>query len=266
MFGGFTVDVSLSQSATGETAGTRSQVSSLVTSALILATVIVLAPLFRNLPNTILAAIVIASVLGLINVSEIRRYAATRRTDAVVAIVALVGVVTTTVLVGLVIAVMLSLVFLLYRASRPTVEIMGPLARLPGTYVALERHPKAAAIPGLLMLRIDEPLYFFNASAARDSVLAATDANEPPPVAVLIDLGATADFDITTLDLMDTLVRDLQDRSIDVMLAQVKGPVRDRMRRSGLMDLVGEERVYLSVEAAVEAYRTRSGQPEPPPA
>ena len=116
------------------------------------------------------------------------------------------------------------------------------------------------------MLRIDEPLYFFNASAARDSVLAATDANEPPPVAVLIDLGATADFDITTLDLMDTLVRDLQDRSIDVMLAQVKGPVRDRMRRSGLMDLVGEERVYLSVEAAVEAYRTRSGQPEPPPA
>ena len=265
IFGGFTVDVSLSQSATGEAAGARSQVSSLITSGLVLATAIVLAPLFRNLPSAILAAIVIASVLGLINVDEVRRYFATRRTDAILAIVALVGVVTTTVLVGLVIAVFLSLVLLLYRASRPTVEVMGPLARLPGTYVALERHPKARPIPGLLMLRVDGPLYFFNASAARDAVLAATDAAEPRPTAVLIDLGATADFDITTLDLVDTLVRDLQERSVDVLLAQVKGPVRDRMRRSGLMDVVGEERVYLSVEAAVASFRERTRRPERTP-
>ena len=266
VFGGFAVDVSFSQTATAEAAGARSQVASLATAGLVLATVILLAPLFQNLPITILAAIVIASVIGLVNVRELRRYARTRRTDAIVALVALVGVVTTTVLIGLVIAALLSLVLLLYRASRPTVEVMGRLARLPGTYVAVDRHPKAEPIPGLIMLRIDEPLYFFNANAARDAVLAAVSASEPPPAVILIDLGASGDFDITALDLMDTLIGDLQGRGFEVVLAQVKGPVRDRMRRSGLMERVGVERVFLSVEAAVDAYRARTGQPEPPPA
>ena len=116
------------------------------------------------------------------------------------------------------------------------------------------------------MLRVDEPLYFFNANAARESVLGAVGATAPPPAVILIDLGASGDFDITTLDLMDTLIDDLQKRSFEVVLAQVKGPVRDRMRRSGLMERVGEDRVFLSVEAAVDAYRARTGQPEPPPA
>ncbi len=258
LFGGFTVDASLSQSATAEVAGVKSQLASLLTAGLILATVVFLAPIFKNLPNAVLGAIVIASVLGLMDVSELRRYAASRRTDLFLALVALVGVITTTVLVGLGIAVLLSLSMLLYRASRPYVAVLGKVGDSHATYGDLERHPDATSIPGLLMLRIDAPLYFFNANVARTTVLAAVARADPRPAAVLLDIGATADFDVTTADAVRQLLGDLHDQSVDVLLAQVKGPVRDRMRRSGLMEAAGEERVYLSVAAAVEDFRRRT--------
>jgi high affinity sulfate transporter 1 len=259
LFGGFTVDVSLSQSATAEAAGARSQLSSLITAGLILATAVVLAPLFKDLPNAVLGAIVIAAVLGLMDVAELRRYAAARRTDLALALVALVGVVTTTVLVGLAIAVLLSLMLVLYRASRPYVAVLGKVGGEHATYGDIERHPHAEAIPGLLMLRLDAPLYFFNANVARAAILDAVARSDPAPVAVLLDIGATADFDITAGDVIRQLAGDLHDRSLDLLLAQVKGSVRDRMRRTGLMELVGEDRVYLSIAAAVEDFRQRSG-------
>ena len=258
LFGGFTVDASLSQSATGEAAGTRSQLSSIITAVLIFATAVLLAPLFKNLPNAVLGAIVIAAVLGLMDVDELRRYAATRRTDFILAMVALVAVVTTTVLVGLVIAVLLSLMLVLYRASRPYVARLGRLSGERATFVDLERHPEADAISGLLMLRIDAPLYFFNVNVARTAILEAVAGSDPKPSAVLLDIGATADFDVTTADTIRQLITELHDQSIEVMLAQVKGPVRDRMRRMDMMVMVGEDRVHLSVAAAVEDYRRRS--------
>ena len=258
LFGGFTVDASLSQSATGEAAGTRSQLSSIITAVLIFATAVLLAPLFKNLPNAVLGAIVIAAVLGLMDVDEMRRYAATRRTDFILAMVALVAVVTTTVLVGLVIAVLLSLMLVLYRASRPYVARLGRLSGERATFVDLERHPEADAISGLLMLRVDAPLYFFNVNVARTAILEAVAGSDPKPSAVLLDIGATADFDVTTADTIRQLITELHDQSIEVMLAQVKGPVRDRMRRMDMMVMVGEDRVHLSVAAAVEDYRRRS--------
>jgi SulP family sulfate permease len=257
LFGGFTVDASLSQTATAESAGARSQLSSIVTAALILLTAVLLAPLFADLPNAVLAAIVIAAVLGLMDVAELRRYAGSRRTDLILALVALVGVVSTTVLTGLAIAVVLSLTMMLYRASRPHIALLGDLGGEPPTYADVERHPAARPVPGLLMLRVDAPLYFFNVNVARSAVLDAVAARDPAPTAVLLDIGATADFDITTVDTIRQLIGDLRERSTAVLLAQVKGPVRDRMRRTGLMDAAGEDHVFLSVGTAVEAYRHR---------
>jgi MFS superfamily sulfate permease-like transporter len=149
LFGGFTADASLSQTATAETAGAKSQVSSLVTSGLILATALFLAPLFENLPNAVLGAIVITAVLGLIDLGEIRRYWAWRRTDFLLAMAAMVGVLLTTVLIGMLIAVALSIAFVLYRASRPHIAALG---RIPGpraTYADLSRHPDAKPVPDL---------------------------------------------------------------------------------------------------------------------
>ena len=170
MFGGFTTDASLSQTATAESAGARSQLASIVTAVLILATAVFLAPAFANLPNAVLGAIVIAASLSLMDVTEMRRYWAWRRTDFTIALVALIGVVLTTVLIGLIIAVLLSVMFLLYRASRPYVASLGRIPGYRSTFGDLFRHPEAEPIPGLLVLRLDAPLYFFNANVARTQI------------------------------------------------------------------------------------------------
>ncbi len=259
LFGGFTADASLSQTATGEAAGTRTQLSSIIASGLILATVVVLAPLFRNLPNSVLAAIVITSVLGLMDVAELRRYLGLRRTDFAISIVAIIGVVTTTVLVGLSIAVALSLVSLLYRASRPDVVVLGRMPSRTSAYANIERHPDAIQVPATLILRLDAPLYFFNANVARDQMYALIRKEANQPDVLVLDIGATGDLDVTTLDMVREVVVHLSALGIDVRLAQVKSPVRDRMRRNGLLDLIGDDHVYLSVADAV---RDRPGPAE----
>ena len=244
LFGGFTTDASLSQSATAEAAGTRSQLSSLVTAALVLATLVVLAPLFSNLPNAVLAAIVVTGVLSLMDVPEMRRFYAVRRTDFLVALTAIVGVVTTTVLIGLFIAVVLSLVSLLYRASRPYIAVLVELPGRPGTFADGSRHPDGRSIPGLVIARLDAPLYFFNANVARSEILALIERADPRPTGLILDLGATGDLDTTTSDALAELVARLHEEEVALLLAQVKGPVRDRMGRSGLIDAIGEARLY----------------------
>ena len=253
IFGGFVVDASLSQSATGEAAGARTQLASLLTSALILGTAIVLAPLFADLPKAVLAAIVITSVLSLVDLDELRRYWALRRTDLILALTALVGVIATSALVGMVIAVMLSLAVILYQASRPYIAHLGLLPGKPKSYGDFSRHPRARAVPGVLILRPEVPMTFVNSGVAKDQIVAAVRAARPQPTVLVLDLSATADLDIATIDMFAELIAFLRDLGITLRLAQVRGTVRDRMRRSGLMASVGETNVYLAMVAAVEA-------------
>ncbi len=255
LFGGFTTDASLSQTATADSAGAKSQLSSLITSGLVLATALVLAPLFADLPNAVLGAIVIAAVLGLMDIAEMRRYWAWRRTDFLIALTAMIGVLLTTVLAGMVIAVILSVAFVLYRASRPYIAALGRMPGQRSTYGDLSRHPDATPVEGLVIVRIDAPLYFFNANVAQAQIMELISATIPPPRAVLLDLGATADLDVTTGDMLAVLLDDLQVHGVELLLAQVKGPVRDRLHRTGLMARIGEENVYLSIPAGVAAYR-----------
>ncbi len=257
LFGGFTTDASLSQTATAETAGAKSQLASLVTAALILATALLLAPLFANLPNAVLGAIVIAAVLGLIDVGEMRRYWRWRRTDFLIAMTAMVGVLLTTVLAGMVIAVILSVAFVLYRASRPYVAALGRMPGYRATFADVARHPEAEPVPGLIIVRLDAPLYFFNANVAKAQILDLVAARQAEAHGVLVDLAATADLDVTTTDMLFELVADLRSRSVEVLLAQVKGTVRDRLRKTGLMDRLGEDRVYLSIGSAVTDFQRR---------
>jgi MFS superfamily sulfate permease-like transporter len=251
LFGGFIVDGSLSQTATGEAAGGRTQLSSLVTSALILLTALLLAPLFAALPMATLGAVVIAAVLSLIDVDELVRYWRWRRTDALLAVAALIGVATTDVLAGLVIAVLLSLLLMLYRASRPYLAVLGRLPGEPAVYADQARHPEARSVPGLLVLRLDAPLYFFNANVARSQILGLLDGEADAPRVVVLDIGATADVDVTTTDTIAQLVTDLEQRHVSLALAQAKGKVRERLARTGLLDRIAGEHIHLSVAEAV---------------
>lgn len=250
LFGGFTVDASFSQSATGEAAGNRTQAASLITAALVLATAIVLAPIFTNLPTSVLAAIVIASVVSLINLAELRRYLAWRRTDFLLAMTALGGVVFTTALTGMAIAVALSLLAILYQASRPYIAVLGRIPGRPPVYADAGRHVTAEPVEGFLVLRPNVPLTFVNADVAKDQIMALI-AHEEAPDGLVVDIGATADLDVATTDMLAGLHVELTGRGIDLRLAQVRGSVRDRMRRTGLMTTIGEDHCYLSVEAAI---------------
>ncbi len=170
LFQGFTIDASLSQTATAEQAGGRTQLSSLVSALLIILTVVFLAGIFKNLPNAVLAVVVMNSVISLMDVKELRRYYALRRTDFVIALAALFGVVLTDVLTGLVIAVVLSLIFIVYRASRPHIALLGRAPGSPTEFGDLQRHPEYEQIPGLMIVRLDAPLYFLNAGVAQTMI------------------------------------------------------------------------------------------------
>jgi sulfate permease, SulP family len=252
IFGGFAVDASMSQTAAGEASGVKTQLSSLITSGLVLVTALFIAPLFHDLPKTVLAAIVIASALGLIDVGELRRYLRWRRTDFLLALTAMIGVILTTALVGMVIAVILSLLAILYQASRPYIAVLGRLPGEPPSFGDLERHPGARPMPGLLILRPNVPLTFVNASVAKDQIMAMIGAAAEPPKVVVLSISATADLDVATIDMFNELIEELGRRSIELRLAQARGTVRDRMRRTGLMDTLGEQQVFLSVSTAVE--------------
>jgi len=259
LFQGITIDMSLSSTATGEEAGERTQLSSLVSAGLILAVVVFLAPLLRNLPTAVLGAIVLTSILGLFNFKELRRYYRQRKTDFALALTALVGVIASDVMTGLALAVLLSLVMLLYRASRPYIALEGK--RASGEYGDMGRHPDAQPIPGLVILRLDAPLYFFNANVARTQILGQTKV-EPRPQAILLDLGASADLDIGTSDMMRDLTSDLRQAGTELLFAQVRGSVRERMRVTGLYDHIGEDHIFLSVDAAVQSFQMRRVQPQ----
>jgi SulP family sulfate permease len=260
LFQGITIDMSLSNTASGEAAGERTQLASLVSAGVILAVVVFLAPLLRNLPSAVLGGIVLSSILGLFNFEEFKRYYAQRKTDFVLACTALVGVIATSVMTGLAFAVLLSLIMLLYRASRPYIASMG--LRPSGEFGDLDRHPDCQRIPGLVILRLDAPLYFFNANVARTQILAQA-AVDPKPQAILLELGASADLDIGTADMLRALCSDLRDTQIDLLFAQIRSSVRDRMVKTGLLEHIGEDHVYASIAAAVTAFQARPVPAEP---
>lgn len=275
LLGGFTVDASVSSMATGEAAGSKSQVSSLVMAAGLLLTVLFLSPLFTNLPQAILAAIIITAVISLVDLGEWRRYVQWRKTDALIALVATLGVLLTDVLEGLVIAALVSVVILLYSASRPAIARLGRLPGPEGNFVDRDRHPDAVAVEGLLMMRLDTPLYYFNATTVSDRVLAAVDEAEAHPRAVLLDIEATIELDVTTSDALYALAGALEDRDTRLVIVHAKGLVRDRMQKVGLAQRLGPHGMYPTEPIAVaalqglaewqdadaEADQVRGGQP-----
>jgi MFS superfamily sulfate permease-like transporter len=222
-------------------------------SGLVLLTVLFLAPLFTNLPQAILGAIVISSVMGLLDVKELRRYRAVRRIDFWLALLALFGVLLTDVLTGLAIAVIMSLLMVLYRASRPSIVVVGRVPGEPGAYSDIARNPDNEQIPGLIIFRMDAPLYFFNSNVAHTQISGRIDATDPPPKAILLDIGATNDLDVASLDTVGEMVEDFRRRGLEVGLVHVRGGVRDRLRKTPAMDTIGADHIFMSIEAGVQA-------------
>lgn len=257
LFQGFAVDASLSRSATADAAGVKTQASNLLALALVLITIVALSPLFQNLPDAALAAIIVVSVAGLVDVGELRRLYDLDKADLLLAVISLAGVLLLGILEGLGLAVVAGLVALVRRGQRPNTAVLG---RVTGEededygFRDVERHRQADTFPGLVIFRFQAELFFANANYFRDQIREAIDEAEPPVRAVLVDAGAISHIDTTGTDMLAELVSELAESDIELVLARVRGPTRDILRRSGLEDALGSDCIYPSVRAAVAAY------------
>lgn len=253
LFQGFIVAGGASQSAASENAGAKTQLSGLIVSGLILLTVVALMPLFRNLAQAVLGAIVISAVIGFLNLPALRRIYGLRRDSFALSMVALFGVLILGVLPGLILAIILSVVMLLAAGAQPKVEQLG---RLPdaGGYAGLERHPDAATTPGLAVFRPNAPLLSINSRHIQKALRTQLDEITPTPGVVILDLGMNADFDIEGLLTLRDLHQELVTAGADLWLAQPHGAALDILAESGLAEEIGPDHIYATLADGVAAY------------
>jgi high affinity sulfate transporter 1 len=257
-FQGFAISSSASRTPVAVSAGARSQLTPLV-GAISIALLLVFAPgLLRDLPLPMLAAVVITAAIGLIEASEVRRLYRVRRSEFFLWLAAFGGVALLGVLVGIFVAILLSLGDFVRRAWRPHDAVLGREDDLKG-YHDVDRHPTARRIPGLLLYRFDAPLFFANAGYFRRRVRRLVGDAAPPVRWVVVAAEPITDIDTTAADALRDLLSELRQEGITLAFAELKGPVKDRLRRYGLFDAVGPDRFYPTVGTAVDGYIEATG-------
>lgn len=252
LFGGMIAAGSMSASAVKEGAGARSQVANLVTWVVTIITLLFLTPLFAPLPEAVLAALIIHALWHIIAARKLNQIRLVTRTEFWLGVLALAGVLLIDVLEGMVIGVVASLVYVIYQSSRPHISSLGRVPGVPGAYSDLSRHPENRPVPGVLIVRLDGALYFANALTVRDRVKAMLEETQPAPRAVIFDASAQENLDLTSADVLKSLVKELQGSGVRVVFADVHAPVREFGRRTGLLDLIGEEHLFATVDIAVQ--------------
>jgi sulfate permease, SulP family len=251
LFQGMPVSTSLSASSLNESAGARTQVASLVNGGLVLATLLVLAPLFSDLPKAILGAVIIdAVVFGMIDVVELRRLYRVTRFDFWVAVAAIIGVLSAGVLAGVVIGVVLSLGWLVYVATRPPMPLLG---RQAGTQVFrdLEENPADETFPGIAVLRIDGGLFFATAEALEERVREL--ARDGHHRALVLALEGVNFIDSQGTAKVTEIYELTQSDGVTLRLARVKPQVLAVLEADGIIDRIGADHIHGNVHRAVEA-------------
>lgn len=249
--GGFVSDGSLSKTSVADTAGQRTQLSSLINAGLVLLTLLLLASLFEELPAAALGAVVIDAMVGLLEVRTGRRYFRVNRADWFFFVAAMIGILCFGIIAGVVIGVVLSLLLLIGRASTPAVRVLGR-RRGSDAYLDVERHEDLVDEPGVLVLRIDGPLFFANANRFRDAVRDRIERAPTPVRAVVLDAEAISQTDTDGADILSALAHELRGRKIAFVLARVESSVSDLWGRAGALDAIGRPTVH-TVREAVDA-------------
>jgi high affinity sulfate transporter 1 len=258
LFQGFSVSSSSSRTPVAEAAGAKSQLTGLV-GALAIALMLLFFPnLVRNLPDPALAAVVISAAIGLIEAAGVRKLYRQRKTEFALSIACFLGVAVLGVIEGIFIAVGLALLNFIWRAWRPYDAVLGRVDGLKG-YHDVTRYPEAKRIPGLVLFRWDAPLFFANAEVFADHVRQAI-ASSPTPVRwVVVAAEPVTDLDTTAADVLWELEEELAAEGVDLRFAEVKDPVKDRLKRYRLFDRLGADHFYPTVGEAVSAYVDATG-------
>jgi high affinity sulfate transporter 1 len=263
---GFPVSSSGSRTAIGDSVGSRTQLHSLVALAAVVLILLVGRPVLAAFPTAALGAVVIYAALRLIDLAELRRIAAFRRSELVLALSTTAAVLVLGVLNGVLVAVALSILDLMRRVARPHDGVLGYPAGVAGMH-DVDDYPGAARLPGLVVYRYDAPLCFANAEDFRRRALAAADDSPTPLEWFLLNAEANVEVDITGVDALEAVRSELARRGAVFAMARVKQDLRDDLKGTGLVERVGEHLIFPTLPTAVAAYQRayleRHGHPLP---
>jgi len=258
LFEGMPVSTSLSASSLNDHSGARTGLASLTTGVIVLATLLVLAPVFSVLPKPVLAALIIeAVVMGMMDVPEMRRLARVQRFDFWIAVAAITATLLVGVLAGVIIGIGLSLIWLIFVATHPPMPV---LAREPGTQVfrELDEHPGDEQFAGVTVLRLDGGLFFATADALEDRVREVA-LSAPGSTAIVLDCGGMDFIDSQGSAKMSEILNLTKQAGVTLRLARVKPPVREVLERDGVLGRIGDDKIHGNVDHAVNAQLAVSG-------
>ncbi len=259
--GGTPVTGGFSRTAVNAQAGAQTNVAGLVTALIVGLALLVLTPLFHFLPKAVLAAIIMTAVFGLIDVKEAKHLARVKKSDLGMLALTFVATLAVGIEAGIITGVVASLAVLVLKTTRPHVAVLG---RIPGTtaYRNVERFPEAETIATVLAVRLDAQIYFGNVNFLKE-MLDALESRHPGAQAVVLDASGINQIDASGEQAFRELLEGHRSRGVELLLANVKGPVRDVFERSGFTDELGKERLFFSVHDAVEYARSRTTKDKP---
>jgi len=253
LFQGFPISSSSSRTPVAEAAGARTQLTGVV-GALAIALLLLFAPnLLQHLPNTVLAAVVIAAAIGLFEFADLARIYRIQRWEFWLSIVCFAGVAVLGVIPGIALAVVIAVIEFLWDGWRPHWAVLGRAEQGRGWH-DITRYPDARRVPGLVLFRWDAPLFFANAELFRDRIHAAIAASPTPVRVAVVAAEPVTSIDVTAADVLAELDRSLHEAGIDLCFAEMKDPVKDKLKRFGLFAHLGEHSFFATIGEAVDAY------------
>lgn len=248
---GIPVSTSLSASSLNEQSGARTPLASLTTGALVVLTLLFLAPVFTELPKPVLSAVIIdAVVFGMMDVAEMRRLRRVSRTDLWIAVAAVVGVVVTGVLAGVIVGVILSVVWLVHVSTHPTMPLLG---RVPGSQVfrSIDEDPDAVTYPDAVVVGFDAGLHFASAASLEDRVRDLVAGADPPVRTIVLDFEGVNFIDTQGAATVGEVHETAEEFDAELRLARVKPHVRALLERDGLVDRIGPDHLYGNIYEAM---------------
>ncbi|QYY32281.1 sulfate permease [Cupriavidus pinatubonensis] len=253
LFQGFPISSSSSRTPVAEAAGAKTQLTGVI-GALAVAALLLFAPnLMRYLPNSALAAVVIASALGLFEFADLRRIFRIQQWEFWLSMACFAGVAVFGAIPGIGLAVALAVIEFLWDGWRPHYAILGRADGVRG-YHDVERYPNARRVPGLVLFRWDAPLFFANAELFQTCVMQAVEGSPTEVRRVVVAAEPVTSVDVTSADMLRELDKTLDERGIELHFAEMKDPVKDKLKRFELFDHLGQDVFHPTVGAAVDDY------------
>jgi high affinity sulfate transporter 1 len=252
-FQGLPISASASRTPVAEAAGAKTQLTGVV-GAITVAVLLIAAPnLLRNLPISALAAVVIASAIALIEVADLRRIYRMQPWEFWLSMLCLAGVAVFGAIPGIALAIAIAVIEFLWDGWRPYSAVLGRVDNVKG-YHDISRYPESRQIPGLVLFRWDAPLFFANAELFRDRVMMAVESSPTQVNWLVVGAEPVTSIDVTSADTLDELDHTLSTSGIRLCIAEMKDPVKDKLKRFGLFSQFGEERFFATLGEAVSCY------------